>query len=134
MQFKSKNLNKVRLVAWLLYAIFEILLKVVFWIWSCNGRGKIFLLGWIWFNQYSTYSRLQHKIPNPVTQWDNPIYKHWGWDVIDWKKSAGYRHENDRLFRFGKESFRDLTYLMDNLFFFLKLTLRWFYSHIETSE
>ena len=33
MQLQLKNLNKVRLVAWLLYAIFELILQVLFQIW-----------------------------------------------------------------------------------------------------
>ena len=60
MQLQSKNLNKSRLVAWLLYAIFEILIQVVFRICFFIGQEIIFFLVFIWVDQESTYSIFQH--------------------------------------------------------------------------
>ena len=54
MQLQSNNLNKVRLVTLLLFAIFTTLLQVVFWIWFFIEREIIFFLGLIWFNREST--------------------------------------------------------------------------------
>ena len=43
-QLKPNNLNLVRPVAWLLYAIFEILLQVLFLICFVTGKKIIFWL------------------------------------------------------------------------------------------
>ena len=60
----------MRLLAWLLCAIFEILIQVVFLIWFCIlpfsiGQEILLFLRSIWFNQESNYSIFQHKLtPN----------------------------------------------------------------------
>ena len=64
MQFQPKNLNKVRLVSLLLYAIFKYFSKQHFEFGSVLllfiEREIIFLLGSIRFNRESTYSIFQH--------------------------------------------------------------------------
>ena len=80
MQLQSNNLKKVRLGTWLLYAIFEILLQVVFRIWFCIRREIIFCLESIQFNGESTYNIFQHlpvfkvsgKSPHTIRKKSNP--------------------------------------------------------------
>ena len=62
MKLQPKNLNKVGLVAWLLYAIFEILIQLLFWIWVCIGQEIILFIGKIWLDQESNYSIFQKNI------------------------------------------------------------------------
>ena len=50
----------MRLVAWLLYAIFEIILQILFQIWLCIGQEILFCLELIQFSHESTNSILQH--------------------------------------------------------------------------
>ena len=54
---------------------------------------------------------LPDNIPNPETQQDTPTYKPWGWYGIGRKKLAVYCHERARMFVFGEESLRRITYL-----------------------
>ena len=60
MWLKSRNLNIVRLVAWLLYIIFKIILQILFQIWFLIGQEIIFCLKSILFHWESTYSGFQH--------------------------------------------------------------------------
>ena len=56
---ESRNIIRVMLVSWLIYAIIKIL-QVVFRIWLYIGREIVFCLVPLWFNQESTYSVFQH--------------------------------------------------------------------------
>ena len=46
---------------------------------------------------------------------------HWSWDVINWIKLPGHNHGKARLYGFGEESLRGLTYLKHYFSFIFKL-------------
>ena len=66
-------------------------------------------------------NHVTNNTPNTETKWVNPTYKLWGWYSTNKRKASGNHNERSRLYFFGEEYLRGLTYLTVFFLFLPKL-------------